>query len=112
MTEDSTKDDSREMGDIATKLLFENDRVRIWEMRLAPGEIGPIHEHRLDHVLIQISGDRMAVEPQPDTQSVYNEYLEGEVKPGNWFYVEKGGIERANNVGKQAFHEIIIELKT
>ncbi len=24
-------------GDIATTLLFENERVRIWEMRLEPG---------------------------------------------------------------------------
>ncbi len=31
-----------ELGDVATKLLFENERVKIWEMRLAPGEQGPL----------------------------------------------------------------------
>jgi hypothetical protein len=101
----------RELGDIASALLFENERVRIWEMRLDAGEEGPIHQHSLDHVLIQISGDRMAVVPEPDTASMYNEYMEAEVFPGNYFFVEKGGIERARNVGAQPFHEIIVELK-
>ena len=67
-------DPNRQLGDIASKLLFENDRVRIWEMRLEPGAKSPVHKHELDHVLIQISGDRMAVCPEPDTGSVYNEY--------------------------------------
>lgn len=102
---------ARELGDIANTLLFENDRVRIWEMRMEPGATGPVHEHELDHVLIQISGDRMAVVPEPDTGGVYDEYMEADVSPGNWFYVEKGGIEAAKNVGRQPFHEIIVELK-
>ena len=101
----------RELGDIATTLLFENERVRIWEMKLPAGERGPVHRHELDHVLIQISGDRMAVQPEPDTEGVYDEYLEADVRPGNWFYVERGGIETAVNVGQRDFHEIIVELK-
>ena len=98
-------------GDVATKLLFENDRVKIWEMRLEPGEDGELHEHELDHILVQISGDRMAVVPDPESRSIYNEYLEAEVSPGQHFYVERGGIEVARNVGKQAYYEILIELK-
>lgn len=101
----------RELGEVASTLLFENDRVRIWELKLPAGEQGPVHKHNCDHVLIQISGDRMAVVPEPDTGGIYNEYLEADVFPGNWFYVEKGGIEAARNVGKQEFHEIIVELK-
>lgn len=107
----ASKETQRVLGNIADKLLFENERVRIWEMRLEPGHDGPPHRHDCDHVLVQISGDRMAVVPEPDTQGVYNEYLEADVFPGNYFYVEKGGIEVARNVGKEAFHEIIIELK-
>ncbi len=113
MADDSgpTVDPNREFGEIANTLLFENDRVRIWEMRLPAGEKGPIHKHECDHVLIQISGDRMAVCPEPDTGSVYSEYMEADCYPGNWFFVEKGGIEAALNVGKEDFHEIIVELK-
>ena len=102
---------SRFLGDIASKLLFENERVRIWEMRLPPGERGPVHEHDLDHILIQIAGDRMAVVPEPDTKGVYNEYLEADVEPGQYFYVEKGGIEAALNVGRETYYELVVELK-
>lgn len=103
--------DERVLADIANTLLFENDRVRIWEMRLPAGEQGPVHKHDCDHILIQISGDRMAVVPEPDTGSVYDKYEEADVFPGNWFFVDRGGIEAARNIGKQDFHEIIVELK-
>ena len=96
---------------VATRLLFENDKVNIWEMRLEPGERGELHEHKYDHVLVQISGDRMAVEPDPSTKSVFKEYVEADVSPGKHFFIEKGGVETAYNVGKEPFYEIVIELK-
>jgi mannose-6-phosphate isomerase-like protein (cupin superfamily) len=104
-------DSQRQFGDIATTLLFENKRVRIWEMKMPPGEEGPVHKHTLDHILIQISGDRMAVVPEPDTQGPYDCYAEADVLPGQFFYVHRGGIERARNVGREPYHEIIVELK-
>jgi len=103
--------DGAALGDVASKLLFENERVRIWEMRLEPGEEGPMHRHSLDNILVQIGGDRMAVVPHPETQGPYKEYLEAEVVPGQHFFVEKGGIEIARNVGKEPYYEILIELK-
>ena len=99
------------LGDVATKLLFENERVKIWEMRLAPGEDGALHRHERDHILVQIAGDRMAVVPHETTKSPYNEYLEAEVVPGQYFYIPRGGVEVARNVGKQSYYELLIELK-
>jgi beta-alanine degradation protein BauB len=32
---------------VGTSHLFENDRVRVWEVRLAPGERTPFHAHVL-----------------------------------------------------------------
>ncbi|MCA9513013.1 MAG: cupin [Myxococcota bacterium] len=101
----------RTRGDVATKLLFENERVRVWEMRLAPGERSPVHAHALDNLLIQIDGDRIAVEPEPDTTGPYTEYLEADVWPGHVLYVERGGVERAYNCGKRPYFEILVELK-
>jgi beta-alanine degradation protein BauB len=31
--------------DVGTHLWFENDRIRVWEVRLQPGERGPFHAH-------------------------------------------------------------------
>ncbi|WP_431776765.1 cupin domain-containing protein [Streptomyces cucumeris] len=35
--------------DVGTRLLFENDAVRVWEVRLASGERAPLHCHALDY---------------------------------------------------------------
>ena len=32
--------------EVGTALWFENDRIRIWEVRLEPGERGPFHARR------------------------------------------------------------------
>jgi hypothetical protein len=101
----------RELGEVATRLLFENERVRIWEMRLAPGEEGAVHRHDLDYVLVQIEGDRMAVVPEPDSGGAFREYLEADAFPGNTIFIERGGIEKARNVGRRPYREILIELK-
>src|SRR5262245_27136077 len=103
--------EARRLGEVATKLLFENERVRIWEMRLGPGEEGSVHRHDLDYVLVQIEGDRMAVVPEPDSGGSYRDYLEADVFPGNTIFIERGGIEKALNVGKRADRESRIELK-
>jgi hypothetical protein len=103
--------EERALGDVATSVLFENDRVRIWEMRLAPGEDSPIHRHDLDYILVQIDGDRIAGVPEPDSAGEYNEYIEADVTPGNAIYITKGGVELARNTGIRPYHEILIELK-
>jgi hypothetical protein len=100
------------LGGVGTRLLFENDRVRVWELRLAPGERSDLHQHELDHVLVQIAGDRVAVEPDAATAGPYTEYFEGQIQPGVAVYVERGGVETAVNTGALPYHEIIVELKS
>ncbi|MGH9028052.1 MAG: cupin [Acidimicrobiales bacterium] len=95
----------------ATKLLFENERVRVWQVRLEPGEEGAVHRHELDHLLVQVSGDRIAVVPEPDSEGPYRDYLEAAVVPGAVVHVTKGGVETARNVGNEPYLEVVVELK-
>jgi len=103
--------EQRTLGGVGTKVLFENDRVRVWELRLDPGERSDVHRHELDHLLVEIDGDRVAVEPEPDSEGPYKDYLEGDVIAGVVIPVERGGVETAVNIGTKPFHEIIVELK-
>jgi hypothetical protein len=103
--------DERVLGDVGTEIVFENDRVRIWQLRLAPGERSAIHRHEMDNVLIQISGDRIAAEPEADTQGPYRDYIAADLIPGAAIFVERGGIETAVNIGKEPYLEVIVELK-
>jgi len=102
---------ARTLGDVATRLLFENDRVRIWEMDLAPGERSATHRHDLDYVLVQLEGDRIAADFEPDTAGAHQGHVEGTVEPGRTRFLGRGGIETAVNVGSRRYREILIELK-
>jgi hypothetical protein len=101
----------RTFGAVGTRILFEDERVRVWQVRLAPGEQGELHRHELDHLLVQVAGDRIAVVPEADSQGPFTEYLEADVVPGAVVPVRRGGVETARNVGTQPYLEVVIELK-
>jgi mannose-6-phosphate isomerase-like protein (cupin superfamily) len=102
----------RVLGDIGTRVTFENDRVRIWEFDLAPGERSAVHRHDHDYLLVFLAGDRIRVEPEPDSAGPYRDSLEVDVQVGQAVFVERGGIETAVNPGKEHYREIIVELKS
>jgi hypothetical protein len=103
--------EDRVLGGVGTKIVYEDERVRVWVLKLAPGERSAVHQHDVDHLLIQVEGDRIAVEPEPDTQSPYQEYFAADVIPGMVTFVPAGGIETAINCGEQPYREVIVELK-
>lgn len=101
----------RVLGPMGDEVVFENDRVRIWELTLAPGTDSNVHQHELDYILVILDGDRVAAQQEPDTASQFPEYFEADVTPNSVVFVERGGIETAKNVGSKPYHEFIIELK-
>ena len=97
------------VGDVADQILFEDDNVRIWEMKLEPGEHSDLHRHEHDYYLCIDSGDLVAGVPPKDFPM---DIFVGVVpERGNTVAVPKGGIEWAVNVGEKRYHEILIELK-
>jgi len=107
--------DDRVFGNIATKLLMENDRVRIWAMRLDPGQSSDLHRHENDYIMIQLGGDKIAADFEPDSKDPFGgaeiKHVEGDVVPGNVLWADRGGIETAVNIGNEQFYEIVVELK-
>jgi beta-alanine degradation protein BauB len=103
--------EARVLGPMGDRVVFENDRVRIWELTIPPGQDSNIHRHDLDYILVILGGDRVAAQQEPDTGSTLPEYFEADVTPGSVVYVERGGVETARNVGDVPYSEIIIELK-
>ena len=45
-------------GCVGKRLLSENERVRVWDIRLAPGERFGFHRHVLDYFWTSVSGGR------------------------------------------------------
>ena len=101
------KDDP--IGNVADHVLFEDDKLRIWEMKLEPGEHSDLHHHAHDYYLVIFSGDLVAGVPPLGAEM---EPFVGVVpEAGNTVGVPKGGTEWAWNVGKKTYHEILVELK-
>jgi beta-alanine degradation protein BauB len=103
--------DDRVLGDVGTRLVWENERVRIWEMVLEPGERSAVHEHTLDYLLVPLAGDRIGVEVEPDSAGAFRESGDFVVPVGKATFVARGGVETAVNTGRDTYREILVELK-
>jgi quercetin dioxygenase-like cupin family protein len=94
---------------VGTRLLFENDRVRVWDLRLAPGESTGLHRHTTDYLYVvigdgKLQGKRADGSPQP-TESL----SDGDVR---FRTIEGEDVHEAVNVGDAPWRNIIVELKS
>ena len=94
-----------ELGDVASRVLFENDHVRVWEMVLEPGERSDWHRHDLPYLMCVIDGASI------DAEQVGKPRVSIPVQPGSVLFVPPGDTEVAINASDRTFREILIELK-
>ncbi len=92
-------------GDVATKLMFENERVKVWEMDLAPGEASDWHTHTRDYLLCILEGESIDAD-LPDGGTLHLP-----VQPGQCVFIPAGNTEQAINRSDVRYWEILIELK-
>lgn len=95
---------------VGTEVLFENDRVRVWRMRLAPGASSDLHVHLHDHVFVYANPSVMEAEiPNADPAHVRQPSDEGFV-----YYREVGaeGLppHRLTNAGDTVSVHYIVEM--
>jgi beta-alanine degradation protein BauB len=94
---------------IGTAELFENERVKVWDFVLEPGEALPMHTHRRDHVIVVIEGGDLEVEYGDGRRQAYTP-RRGDVHFGQ---VDGAAADThdARNVGTTRYRNLIIELK-
>ena len=94
------------LGDIGHKVIFENEHVRVWEVRLEPGDVQDWHLHHHPYVIVGVEGadNRM-------------EFLDGSEPrqmsetPGHVVYREAGKVHKLINEGDTRYVNRLIELK-
>ena len=94
-----------ELGNVATRLLFENERVKVWEMLLEPGESSDLHRHGLDYLLYILEGSTIDADRPDGTSERFA------IHPGRLVWIARGGTERAVNRSAVRFRELLVELK-
>ena len=101
------KDDP--VGNVGGQIIFEDDRVRMWELILDPGEASDLHRHELDYYLIIFEGDLVAGVTGPG--EAMPSFVGKVPEIGNTVSIPKGGFEWAYNVGEKTYREVIVEIK-
>ena len=97
------------LGGVGSRIILEDDRLRIWELTLEPGEASDLHRHEHDYYLAIFEGDFVAgVVPEGAGVDSFVGIVPAE---GNTVSIPKGGVEWAYNVGEKRYREVIIELK-
>lgn len=89
---------------VGSKLLFENDRVRVWDLHIEPGKTTGLHRHTKDYLYVVIGGGTLS---GPDGQA--RDMADGEVV---FREIPNEEIHEAFNVGDQPWRNIIVELKS
>ena len=92
---------------IGTAELFENERVKIWDFVVEPGERVPMHTHHRDHVIVVLEGSALEVTYAGGATRRFDP------EPGDWHVgmVEGEDTHDAVNVGTTRYRNLIIELK-
>jgi len=108
---------------VGSKVVFENDKVRVWDMVLQPGEETPMHKHEHSYVWYAISGGPLdCADAQGNdlgiidvpTGSIFNikctgERLEVLSEIGQGMTIPAA--HKAKNIGPTPYREILIEFK-
>lgn len=110
----ATQDFSRELEeapanhDLGTTLWFENERIRVWEVLLQPGERGPFHSHTTNYFWTVVEGSR-GLQRFSDGTFVVRDYAVGETKFLE-HTVDSPLIHDLENVGDAVLRFVTVEL--
>lgn len=96
---------------IGTDLLFENHRVRVWDMTLAPGESSELHKHSHDYLYVYVTDDNELRIEVPGGEPMLARAGAGSV---SYWEVGPGTppphyTHRAINTGAKAHQQILVE---
>ncbi|GAB5469337.1 MAG: hypothetical protein Kilf2KO_23670 [Rhodospirillales bacterium] len=114
---------SHEKAGVGTEKLFEDDKVIVWNLELAPGEETPLHRHEHSYIWYAVAGAPLQVFDEKDndlgtlevpTGAVFSLKLDGDEievlsEPGKGMRVP--ATHKARNAGTASYREILVEFK-
>ena len=93
------------LGEIATELLFENERVKMWSLIVDPGEKSDWHLHELDYMVINLEADEVTRELEDGTLSTSTPQL------GTTTFQDEHSVHRVVNNSNGRYRVVLVELK-
>jgi len=96
----------KELGDVGTHFMFENDQVKVWNLVLEPGQASQWHRHHNHYTFIVIEPSTLKTEFEDGTDG------ESESHAGQVVMGRKDSVHRVTNVGSSTYRNVIIEIKS
>ena len=94
------------LRDIGTRIVLENEHVRVWEVNLEPGETLDFHIHYHPYVVISLGGGENEIE------TIFGEHIKTDEPLGSTVFInEMRAVHRLTNRAKVPYLSRLIELK-
>jgi len=94
------------LGEVGQRIVLDNEFVRVWEIRLAPGETHDFHIHYHPYVVLSLGGGENEIETIFGQRIKTNEPLGSTV-----FINDMRAVHRLTNRAKVPYLSRLIELK-
>jgi quercetin dioxygenase-like cupin family protein len=94
------------LADVGQRVVLENEHVRVWEIRLDPGETHDFHIHYHPYVVISLGGGENEIE------TIFGQHIQTNEPLGSTVFInDMRAVHRLTNRGKVPYLSRLIELK-
>jgi hypothetical protein len=94
------------LGEIGHRIVLENEHVRVWEVRLAPGETIDFHIHYHPYLIVSLGGGANEIE------TIFGQKIPVEEPLGTTVFInEMRPVHRLTNRSNVTYLSRLIELK-
>jgi len=95
------------LGAVGQKLLFENQHVRVWEVRLEPGESIHFHFHYHPYLVVSLGGAENEIE------TIFGKTIATDEPAGSFVFIdEMRPVHRLTNKSAVTYWSRLVELKS
>ena len=95
-----------ELGKVGQRVLLENEHVRVWEIRLEPGETIDFHIHYHPYLVISLGGGENEIE------TIFGQHIKTDEPLGSTVFIkEMRAVHRLTNRSAVPYLSRLIELK-
>src|SRR4051812_7802589 len=93
------------LGPIGNRVIFENERVRVWELAVEPGRNKGLHRHDLPYVIVPLTEGKIEIEATDGKVYRPNE------KVGEAIWRDAGEVHDLRNLGDTTYRNVLVEIK-
>ncbi len=94
------------MADVGTKVIFEDDEIKVWNLIIDPGETSGLHTHNHNYFYYVVEGTTLEIHRENGMVNTVT-MRSGEVVSGT-----EGSTHNAKNIGDTRFRNVLVEVKT